>query len=271
MLKTLAILAVLLAGLPVYGQKESPKTNHEQKPTQAIEQKEPVPPAVSIVNSVGQPAPQGEENNAQNYAEGYLHHLLLPETIASIGLLLAGIAGIRVALRTLKAVEQQANSAKAATDAFVESERSRIFIRRELLKDAELLSFEFFAVNLGRSPAALTYYFVALKVLYGDESLADEPTYGETGEYGLSGNEWILPNADKPYHFATPEETIITKDSDPQQWEAIIHGRGRVWVYGLLRYRDGLSPREYQTGFCYRWIGGKALMPSGPDAYTKCT
>jgi hypothetical protein len=102
MLKWLAILGLFLTCTPVYGHKESPKPHSNQESAEPVEHDAPNPPPVSIINSVNQQAAQGKCDNANNQSDSYLRHLLMPETLANIGLFLVGIVGALIALRTIR-------------------------------------------------------------------------------------------------------------------------------------------------------------------------
>jgi hypothetical protein len=67
--------------------------------------------------------------------DGYIHHLVLPETLAQLGLLIAGVIGICVAVRTLNTIQRQAlimvqqtrvltRQAKASEDALTQAKIS---------------------------------------------------------------------------------------------------------------------------------------------------
>lgn len=130
MLKRLVILAVLLAGLPVYGQKESSASHQKQKEAYPIEQPHP-DPSISIINSVSQPAAQGQQDAAQQHSESYLYHLFLPETLATIGLAVAGFWTLRWFIRQTKATQLAAQAAADSATALVNAERGWVLARLE--------------------------------------------------------------------------------------------------------------------------------------------
>ena len=124
MLKCLAILGLLLTCLPVYGQEETPKPHADQKESERVKQSAPDSPSVSIINSVNQHAPQGKRDDTNNQSDTYLRHLILPETLASIGLLIVGIIGTHIAIGTLKSIERQTASSETAANAAFQNAHS---------------------------------------------------------------------------------------------------------------------------------------------------
>ena len=106
MRRRLAIIAVLFAFLPIYGQEKSSKTERHQAESQKVSN--PInEPSISIINSVEQPAPQKHGDGVEGDSKSYLSRLFSPENLPNIGLLIAGICGIRVAIATLKAIKKQ--------------------------------------------------------------------------------------------------------------------------------------------------------------------
>jgi hypothetical protein len=116
MLKHLAICVLLASAFPIYGQEKSPKPNSDQKPAQAVEPK--MPP---VSSSVGQPASQPQEHGTEDQPKSYFERLFSAENLPNIGLLIAGIIGIGVAIRTLGVLREQT---KAMMDATKASQRS---------------------------------------------------------------------------------------------------------------------------------------------------
>jgi Co/Zn/Cd efflux system component len=58
------------------------------------------------------------------FAKSYLSRLFSPENLPNIGLLLAGIIGIVVAIRTLKILGRQTTAIEKQGDALIDSERA---------------------------------------------------------------------------------------------------------------------------------------------------
>ena len=152
MLKWLAVFAVVLACLPVHGRAESRTASTDQKKTQTIEQKSPESPSISILNSVSQQAPQAEGNGAENHAKSYLSRLFSPENLPNIFLFLAGVVGIVIANRTLKAIKRQADLMDGTAKRQL---RAYLGISKSLVKFTEdgALEAQFHFKNAGQTPA----------------------------------------------------------------------------------------------------------------------
>jgi hypothetical protein len=79
--------------------------------------------------------------------------------------------------------------------------------------------------------------------------LPAEPVYGNVEKYGRRGNEWILPDFAKPFILQNLEELILTKDSDAKEFTDIKEGKAKLWVYGAIRYEDGIAPMDTRLAF----------------------
>lgn len=95
---------VLTVVIPVFGQEKGPQARPHKDETTQLKQAEPqTPPTIKVTN---QQTPTGEQNrakaNANTNAESYFSRLFAPESLPNIGLFLAGIVGICVAIRTLR-------------------------------------------------------------------------------------------------------------------------------------------------------------------------
>lgn len=52
------------------------------------------------------------------------------------------------------------------------------------------------------------------------------------------------------------------------QWAEIRSSRSVFWVFGYVKYRDGISSKERESRFCYKWnISGFGLMQGGPQEW----
>jgi hypothetical protein len=87
--------------------------------------------------------------------------------------------------------------------------------------------------------------------------------------------EWILPGKSTgvPVHEGLEVLDLSGKVLFPQpnKVQLIRKGKLRVWVYGHLRYFDGISPLETTSGFCYYVLCGEDgpewLVRGGDSAY----
>src|ERR1700693_5331427 len=100
------VLAVIGGAMMVYGQEAKPHSNTDKR-NSATESNDAANPTGQTVVVVNQQAAQGQQNDHPAKSPSYLHELLLPPNIPNLALVLVGIGGIVIAIRTLKAVGKQ--------------------------------------------------------------------------------------------------------------------------------------------------------------------
>jgi hypothetical protein len=160
-MKRLIAVAFFATIFPIYGQEKRPQSpSHEER---TKEPKQAAPQAPSTVSVINQQASNEEQNRAKSHTESYLSRLVAPENLPSIGLLLAGIWGICVAIRTLKAIESQ-------THILSESQRPRIVADpaddpSKTFADQEARRVVLKVVNKGLMPATEYTYESWIEVL----------------------------------------------------------------------------------------------------------
>lgn len=96
----IALVAIVLAAFVVHGEKPKPQSN---APTQSStnakqETSSPTSPSVVVVNQNA----KRESENHPDKSPHYLMRLFSPENVPNIALVIVGIAGIIVAICTLK-------------------------------------------------------------------------------------------------------------------------------------------------------------------------
>lgn len=99
----------------------------------------------------------------ESHPDSYLHRLLAPENLPNIGLFLAGIMGIWIANRTLRAIESQ-------TNVLSESQRPRIVVEAaenpsQTFADQQAHRVVFKVINKGLTPATGYSYESWIEVL----------------------------------------------------------------------------------------------------------
>lgn len=109
-------IAVIGAALMVHGQEAKPHSNANKR-NSATESKDATDTAGQTVVVVNQQAPQGQQNDHAEQPRHSLHELLLPQNIPNVALVLVGIAGIVIAVRTLKALRSQAGIMRGQLEA----------------------------------------------------------------------------------------------------------------------------------------------------------
>jgi hypothetical protein len=124
MLKWLAIFALLAAVLPICAQQKGAPSGNNQYGAHAKNDAQPAAsqPAVQI-NTVNQQASDSVGDWAKKHSQSYLSRLFSPEQLPNVALVIAGFAGIAVAILTLCSIRTQA----------IEMRRQRIHLGRTLL------------------------------------------------------------------------------------------------------------------------------------------
>ncbi len=212
------------------------------------------PPAISASREPTAPAcdeacQQGRENLAiQRKLEWFTG------VLAAVGVL----QGVLLFF-TWRTIARQTEAAARSTAAFINKERSKLFIREEMTSK---LGATFYAVNLGQSPARVTYGFADWECRSKVEELPPVPDYmrGDP-EWCFKQDEWVLPK----------KETLISSASVDFLSDSVMSGKDKAWLYGVVRYSDTVSEEEHELRFCFnvciRQDGSTYLFPGGPVAY----
>lgn len=237
---------------PTYGQQESPKTeaheNHTQPKMNANPPASPTPPAVAA-NLANQDTSDKKGNGATSKPEGYFCRLLSPENLPNIGLFIAGVTGIIVAVRTLKVLERQALSMRRQTthlgksveaanrsadaallnaQALINSERPWLLVTIEQRATAPHI-YDVRARNAGRSPAALVDGHCLWKRRPTDFALPDilnDPIIMPAQNLIVNGEGFPVRTINLANPVEPPDEEGIGGDPQP------------LHAYGRLRYWD---------------------------------
>jgi hypothetical protein len=202
--------------------------------------------------------------------------LFSPENIPNIVLVLVGIGGIITAVATLRIIKKQtdatviaAQAAKDSTNAIINSERARIFVKAiRNVSEHGTATFTIRAENYGRIPARInmyTYTEIALK--NPDQDLPTPPKYGES----LLSDDRLIEgggNSDimifRPYSTANKERFLEVPGSI-------------IVVFGIVEYLDGLSDEIKETRFAFEHLKepfhllGGQVRCCGPAEYNHWT
>ena len=123
----IGLLIIAFAALIINGEKPKPKTDaYKGKPAHTVKQTDEASSRTVIV--VNQPAPEGKENNHAKESASYLCRLFSPENLPTIALVIVGLIGIGLALRTVKATETTAKAALLNAKALIKSERAWVMV-----------------------------------------------------------------------------------------------------------------------------------------------
>jgi hypothetical protein len=239
-MKRLIVLILLASVPPIYGQEKGsqsgPYKERAANPKQITPQTPVNPPTVNVINQ--QPANQ-EQNSAKNNAQSYLSRLFAPENLPNIGLFLAGIVGICVAIRTLKAIESQ-------TRVLVEGQRPRIVATAygdptKTLAGSGVPRIELEVINKGPTPASDFTYESWIEVLefpFQDFTAADH--------FKFDVASVLYP--DTPQIINIPLRAGIT----PEDFREVRRLRKHVCVRFCAEYADPfIANRHWYANFAF--------------------
>lgn len=219
--------------------------------------------------------------------------------LCNAALVIVGIWGIRTAVRTLRAIERQADemvkqaalmkeqtaiaqkAAEAASSnaqSVINAERPWLLIEPSYTVNgmrgvpAASLTIKFKATNVGRSPAEVIYAALDWRHLLLGQELLDEPFFSENApvEQQWAHTRWI-----KPDESFIPEgmdgQCHISSDA-AELWKYLIEGTCVLFVMGYIRYRDAISNSVHESRYCYL-VSPKVgtMVMAGPPGYNKLT
>ena len=248
-MKRILVLAVFPILLPIYGQEKSTQaSSNATKPgelKQATPKARPTQPPTNV-NVTNQKTFSEKENGARNNGESYVSRLIAPENLPNIGLFLAGIVGIFVAIRTLKAIESQ-------TRVLVEGQRPRIVATAngnpiQTLADPHARRVQLEVLNKGSMPATDYSYESWIEVLpfpFEDFTVAADHFKFDTPSV-------LYP--DTPQIINIPIRGGIT----PSDFQEVRHLRKHVCVRLCVEYADPFIPNRR----CYSNFGFH-ILPQG--------
>lgn len=211
-------------------------------------------------------------------------------SLLGAALVWVGWRGIGAAVRTLAAVERQAEalsrqavelrdltrltadtarSAAATTQALVHSARAWIVLEPSISGRAETLTVDVRAINLGRSPAQIVSQSADAQVLDAHETLPDAPPQefeAHSGSHPVPVR-WIGPSAD--FTACTYYCGSLAAER-PQEFREIRDGKKRLVLAGVVRYRDTTSEEVRESRYCYSiFAAGGGLSAFGPTAWNR--
>jgi hypothetical protein len=176
----------------------------------------------------------------------------------------------RAATGTLKAAE----ATRQSVEALIGKERARIFMSATITKNLDV---RFSAENRGESPAYFTSGFVNCASGELSEELPITPDYTfDAGEWMFSVESWSPWLAAKDKRAIGGWDAAMIEDSKGQEFlDQILGGQRRLWFYGIVRYRDNVSPIIHETKFCMACIlverGEHSIYERGPEEYCRQT
>ncbi len=164
--------------------------------------------------------------------------------------------------------------AEKSVNAFVSKERAWIFMRAKITDD---LNVTFYAENRGASPAYFTSGFVDCEVFDRSVEFPKEPDYTyDAGEWLFSVEDWSpwLP-ANSEREIGGYDAAIMQDVKGQEFFDKVTSGKFRLWFYGIVRYRDNISPIIHKTKFCMACFindyGEAFIHERGPEEYNRKT
>ncbi len=112
------VLAIISAALMVHGQAAKPHSDADKRHP-ATENKSASDSSGRMVIVVNQQTSKEQDKDQASKPPSYLHELLVPANLPNLLLVGVGIYGIRIAIRTLRSIEKQANLMQAQFDQWV--------------------------------------------------------------------------------------------------------------------------------------------------------
>jgi hypothetical protein len=249
----LGCFALLCVFLPLHAQEKAPATKHVPSVPQKVEQKPADNSSVQILNSVT-PQPQNEEKS-----KGYWAQFFAPENLPNIFLFAVGVAGVIVAVRTLKTIARQTkatedsvkvierqtkateDSVKVAEKTMLLQFRPKVAIRAVTVTGisatniANNRSVTLVVINEGGSNAHIVHSAISVTVLDANTDILNAKgiSLGELTLVPGQGKAAGIPIGDELAHVM--QEEIAHASTGP--WP----GHKTVALIGIIRYRDELG------------------------------
>jgi hypothetical protein len=255
----LLILIAASAISMINGQESKPHSNTD-KGNPAAANKDAASASGKALPVVNEQAHQGRKDGEAAQPPSYLHELLLPANALTLALVIVGIGGIVIAVRTLIAIERQTKAAEDAAETALLSAKALADAERPWLAvdvapiEGLPYAFQFSVKNLGRTPAKLIGTSTVQVVC---ETLPDEPEYPDglsavEGKREESGEAWMLaPN--EIWKFKVVDMSGIEPGWMMNQlaFNDVKTGKRKFFYFGKVQYRDVFGPDVHETGFCY--------------------
>jgi hypothetical protein len=267
MRKGLAILILFAIGMPVHGEKESPKSGSDQKQTDDGE-KQP-PPSAKATCVIKQEGTTIECDWPQANAPSYFHRLISAENLPNLLLFLIGLGGIVAAIITLRKVERQILVAEDGTKAMIRVERAWLVVSVDSIVPGE---FRFWVTNVGNTPAKVDSIWSCNITLMRGEELTIPPDE-QTQESLLRSPQCLIPpDAKQIIWQCTVGE--FQKASGGGDGEKSLFSRGfsSAYIFGRIRYFNVLDTKATianETRWLYWLVPVKDAMPFPDPRHSK--
>ena len=295
-----AICFVFVSRSVIAGEQPNGKANEQQH--NANKPVAESPTTTPIGGQQQQPASSTQNSDRHcNSTKQYLRILLSPQNVSSVVLAIVGIAGIIVAICTLKAIQGQLAAIKAArkqTDKMI----GHAATQAQAAKDAATAA-NANATALKNSDRAWLLIEIVKATPESQPATEQNPppavhiglrNYGKTPAF-IFAAEFRYEISDSPHEPPRPDiyaaytpipyERIIAPNQPwieqpkpegclrEEQAIAVNNTTGFLWAYGIVKYCDVYEGR-HDTKFCYRYQpplatpeGQAGFCMAGPRAY----
>lgn len=248
----IAVLAML--GLCIYVSNQSHRTWQQYEEKCYGPNKSAPPPG-----SYSEDCDKGADSAARHLPAWY-RAFSWPEGVTAWAILL-----------TLFTISEQTNQTRRAAEAtflsaqaLVNAERARIGF--DVSKMGR--SFQIDGKNNGKTSARIMYAHGFTKILAHGEDLPSVPSYIGAPD---DSSEWIGPGETFDLLIATDRYGLFADLSEVPLCERIRDKKAVLWVFGCIRYFDGVSSEERERRFCFATSVDSDLETylyhAGPDAY----
>jgi len=213
-----------------------------------------------------------------NEQPSYFCRLFSPENLPNIALVLVGIIGILVAIRTLDDLKTQtaiagkaANAALRNAEAVINAERPWIIVTAKM---TEYDSIDVVGEIQGRTPANIISGWGNHLIVPSKSNLPDEPPYGLEG-IAVEHQFLAVPGRPPFSIYLEPVSTLRLGE----RWEKLSNGDEHLFVFGRVVYTDMLTtdsdekPILHETRWCFQLIltSPPILLKSGKHGYNRYT
>jgi hypothetical protein len=255
---------------PAYGQEKSPEAHEKKKPSQdAVEPVVPPEPRVVINENTA----EVQSNRSEDHPDSYLRKLISPESLPNLILCLVGIAGVIVAVFTVKYIATQARIMRHQSILLRHQVRASIktvevanmSIEMSISKQRARLRVEISPLDMA-DKVGDTHMVRLVIAMYGDSSAFI--TDSGASAYCLPKNAVdvegvaeavMFPIHNLPSTIATNSPSIntyaflfIDKDAYAEIISEIESGQMAIGIRGFIKYTDVFDKRR-ETSFRYSW------------------
>ncbi len=271
-MKTAVLMALLAAVcciiVPIYGQERSTKSAADEQNAESI--------ATQTSASVGHDAAQAEGNKAEKDSPCYFSRLFSPENLPNIGLFIAGVAGIFIAISTLKSIKKQAELMQGQLIAMQRPkiEVKHVFLIPKTIDEQGIATIQnhewqigCVIANTGGGKARIIESDLTIKRLgvgNFDELLPPMPHYEGQHSFG----QFLIEPGERQ------EKSVLLDDPTETRYLYALHKDaevGRVTAtspvacFGFIYYRDD-SGVGRRTGFLTQWNPSDCTFTGGKNA-----